>query len=127
MGNCEYLGTTKNLIIIRIQVNCGDFLNNRDGTYKIQNARTGLYIEKRVPSLVFGKKGMKVELSILAGNTAETKYCYANEWMASIPDDALLSSVNIPATHDTGTAGVVEDSIASSPLHHVRIFIMMNS
>lgn len=31
--------------------------------------------------------------------------------MANIPDDALLSSVNIPATHDTGTAGVVGDVI----------------
>ncbi|MFR4165604.1 MAG: phosphatidylinositol-specific phospholipase C domain-containing protein, partial [Dorea formicigenerans] len=54
---------------------------------------------------------MNVELSILAGNTAETAYSYADEWMAGIPDDALLSSVNIPATHDTGTAGVVEDAI----------------
>ena len=87
------------------------FFKQKDGTYKIQNARTGWYIEKRVPSLVFGKEGMNVELSILAGNTAETAYSYANEWMAGIPDDALLSSVNIPATHDTGTAGVVEDAI----------------
>ena len=87
------------------------FFKQKDGTYKIQNARTGWYIEKRVPSLVFGKEGMNVELSILAGNTAETAYSYADEWMAGIPDDALLSSVNIPATHDTGTAGVVEDAI----------------
>lgn len=87
------------------------FFKQKDGTYKIQNARTGWYIEKRVPSLVFGKEGMNVELSILAGNTAATAYSYANEWMAGIPDDALLSSVNIPATHDTGTAGVVEDAI----------------
>ena len=88
------------------------FFKQKDGTYKIQNARTGWYIENRVPSLVFGKNGMNVELSILAGNTAETAYSYANEWMAGIPDDALLSSVNIPATHDTGTAGVVQDLIA---------------
>lgn len=70
---------------------------------------------------------MNVELSILAGNTAATAYSYANEWMAGIPDDALLSSVNIPATHDTGTAGVVDDLVQVYPLHHVRIFIMMNS
>lgn len=87
------------------------FFKQKDGTYKIQNARTGWYIENRVPSLVFGKEGMNVELSILAGNTAETAYSYANEWMAGIPDEALLSSINIPATHDTGTAGVVEDAI----------------
>lgn len=89
------------------------FFKQKDGTYKIQNARTGWYIENRVPSLVFGKNGMNVELSILAGNTAETAYSYANEWMAGIPDEALLSSVNIPATHDTGTAGVVEDLVPS--------------
>ncbi len=89
------------------------FFKQKDGTYKIQNARTGWYIENSVPTLVFGKKGMNVELSILAGNTAATAYSYANEWMAGIPDDALLSSVNIPATHDTGTAGVVEDLVPS--------------
>lgn len=89
------------------------FFKQKDGTYKIQNARTGWYIENRVPSLVFGKEGMNVELSILAGNTAETAYSYANEWMAGILDEALLSSINIPATHDTGTAGVVEDLVPS--------------
>lgn len=89
------------------------FFKQKDGTYKIQNARTGWYIENSVPTLVFGKKGMNVELSILAGNTAATAYSYANEWMAGIPDDALLSSVNIPATHDTGTAGVVDDLVPS--------------
>ena len=89
------------------------FFKQKEGTYKIQNARTGWYIENSVPTLVFGKKGMNVELSILAGNTAATAYSYANEWMAGIPDDALLSSVNIPATHDTGTAGVVEDLVPS--------------
>ena len=87
------------------------FFKQKDGTYKIQNARTGWYIENGVPALGFGKKGMNVDLSILAGNTAETAYSYADEWMSGIPDDALLSSVNIPATHDTGTAGVVEDAI----------------
>lgn len=92
------------------------FFKQKDGTYKIQNARTGWYIENSVPTLVFGKKGMNVELSILAGNTAATAYSYANEWMAGIPDDALLSSVNIPATHDTGTAGVVQDLVASLSL-----------
>ena len=89
------------------------FFKQKDGTYKIQNARTGWYIENSVPTLVFGKKGMNVELSILAGNTAATAYSYANEWMAGIPDEALLSSVNIPATHDTGTAGVVDDLVPS--------------
>lgn len=57
-----------------------------------------------------------MNVSILAGSTNDTAYGYADEWMADIPDDALLSSVNIPATHDTGTAGVVQDLVASLSL-----------
>ena len=88
------------------------FFKQSDGTYLIQNARSGLYILETVNGLKLGEQGTKIDLSILAGNTEETKYYYAENWMANIPDDALLSSVNIPATHDTGTAGVVEDAIA---------------
>lgn len=51
----------------------------------------------------------------------------ADEWMADIPDDALLSSVNIPATHDTGTAGVVQDLVASLSLTSCQNLIMMSS
>ena len=87
------------------------FFKQSDGTYLIQNARSGLYILETVNGLKLGEQGTKIDLSILAGNTEKTKYYYAENWMANIPDDALLSSVNIPATHDTGTAGVVEDDI----------------
>ncbi len=66
---------------------------------------------------MIGKERMTMSVSILAGSTDETAYGYADEWMADIPDDALLSSVNIPATHDTGTAGVVEDLVASLSTH----------
>ena len=87
------------------------FFKQSDGTYLIQNARSGLYILETVNGLKLGEQGTKIDLSILAGNTEKTKYYYAENWMANIPDDALLSSVNIPATHDTGTAGVVGDVI----------------
>ena len=85
------------------------FFKQSDGTYLIQNARSGLYILETVNGLKLGEQGTKIDLSILAGNTEKTKYYYAENWMANIPDDALLSSVNIPATHDTGTAGVSEN------------------
>ena len=87
------------------------FFKQSNGTYLIQNARSGLYIQETVNGLKLGEQGTKIDLSILAGNTEKTKYYYAENWMANIPDDALLSSVNIPATHDTGTAGVVGDVI----------------
>ena len=80
------------------------FFKQSDGTYLIQNARSGLYILETVNGLKLGEQGTKIDLSILAGNTEKTKYYYAENWMANIPDDALLSSVNIPATHDTGSA-----------------------
>ena len=38
----------KNLTGIRIQVNCGDFLEQKDGTYKIHECQKLVwYIEKR--------------------------------------------------------------------------------
>jgi hypothetical protein len=87
------------------------FFKQSDGRYLIQNARSGLYILETINGLKLGEQGTKMDLSILAGNTENTKYYYAEDWMANIPDNALLSSVNIPATHDTGTAGVVGDVI----------------
>ena len=84
-----------------------------DGTYKIMNARSGMYLKEGVGETWIGHTATAMNVSILAGSTNDTAYGYADEWMADIPDDALLSSVNIPATHDTGTAGVVEDLVAS--------------
>ena len=84
-----------------------------DGTYKIMNARSGMYLKEGVGETWIGHTATAMNVSILAGGTNDTAYGYADEWMADIPDDALLSSVNIPATHDTGTAGVVEDLVAS--------------
>lgn len=89
------------------------FFRQDDGTYKIMNARSGMYLKEGVGETWIGHTAMAMNVSILAGGTNDTAYGYADEWMADIPDDALLSSVNIPATHDTGTAGVVQDLVAS--------------
>ena len=89
------------------------FFRQDDGTYKIMNARSGMYLKEGVGETWIGHTATAMNVSILAGSTNDTAYGYADEWMADIPDDALLSSVNIPATHDTGTAGVVQDLVAS--------------
>ena len=87
------------------------FFKQDDGTYKIQNARSGLFLQDSSGTLKLGKTGTKIDLSILMGEADDTMYSYAEEWMSRIPDDALLSSVNIPSTHDTGTAAVWQDGI----------------
>ena len=89
------------------------FFRQDDGTYKIMNARSGMYLKEGIGETWIGHTATAMNVSILAGSTNDTAYGYADEWMADIPDDALLSSVNIPATHDTGTAGVVQDLVAS--------------
>ena len=92
------------------------FFRQDDGTYKIMNARSGMYLKEGIGETWIGHTATAMNVSILAGSTNDTAYGYADEWMADIPDDALLSSVNIPATHDTGTAGVVQDLVASLSL-----------
>lgn len=89
------------------------FFRQDDGTYKIMNARSGMYLKEGIGETWIGHTATAMNVSILAGSTNDTAYDYADEWMADIPDDALLSSVNIPATHDTGTAGVVQDLVAN--------------
>lgn len=99
----------------------------KDGTYKIQNAVTGWYIENSVPTLVFGKKGMNVELSILAGNTAATAYSYANEWMAGIRMMHYCLLLIFRQHTIPGQQGLWKIWFQVYLLHHVRIFIMMSS
>lgn len=88
------------------------FFRQNDGTYKIQNARNGMYINgQNYNDVLLNHTASLIDLSILEGSNSETQYNYADEWMAEIPDDALLSSVNIPATHDSGTAAVFQDAL----------------
>ncbi|MDO4487276.1 MAG: MBG domain-containing protein [Bacillota bacterium] len=93
------------------------FIEQSDGSYKIQNARTGDYIEEennvldavRLGTLKLTSKGDKLRIDAFAGTDDPVNFNYSADWMAGIPDDAYLSSVNIPGTHDTGTAAIVED------------------
>ena len=93
------------------------FIRQSDGSYKIQNARTGEYIEEessvldatRLGTLKLTKEGDKLTIDAFAGTDDPVNFNYSVDWMKNIPDDAYLSSVNIPGTHDTGTAAIVED------------------
>ena len=93
------------------------FIKQSDGSYKIQNARTGEYIAEennvldtvRLGTLKLTSKGDKLTIDAFAGTDDPVNFNYSADWMTDIPDDAYLSSVNIPGTHDTGTAAIVED------------------
>ncbi|MGN0342532.1 MAG: phosphatidylinositol-specific phospholipase C domain-containing protein [Roseburia sp.] len=95
------------------------FIKQSDGTYKIQNARTGQYVEgipdidtAHVYKLYTSAGGTKFEIYPIAGTDTDVNFNYATDWMADIPNDVLLSTVNIPGSHDTGTAAIVEDFTA---------------
>lgn len=90
----------------------------------IQNARSGrcVYFKREAGNDVLQQGSMsdRFELSLISVNAAEDGSPFlTNEvsdtvsesmnWMGNIPDSALISSVNIPGTHDTGTACIVED------------------
>ena len=93
------------------------FIKQSDGSYKIQNARTGEYVEEensvldatRLGTLKLTREGDKLTIDAFAGTDDPVNFNYSVDWMKNIPDDAYLSSVNIPGTHDTGTAAIVED------------------
>lgn len=95
------------------------FIKQDDGSYKIQNARSGLYLALKDDDsnecFVLSDKGMQFEISAFADQTTpinDVNFAYATNWMEEIPNDVSLSSVNIPGTHDTGTASIWEDSWA---------------
>ena len=95
------------------------FIQQRNGGYKIQNARSGLYLdltgEEPNQYLVLSEEGEDFDISAFADQKDpinEVNFDYATNWMKDIPNDVSLSSVNIPGTHDTGTASVWEDDWA---------------
>lgn len=90
----------------------------------IQNARSGRYVYFKRDAgndvLQQGSTSDHFELSLISVNAAEDESPFLTNgvsdtvsesmnWMGDIPDSALISSVNIPGTHDTGTACIVED------------------
>ena len=72
------------------------FYKNEDGSYKIQNFYNELYMSLDKNIIVQNKEPMNWEI-----------ICYdiefADPWMKKIDDNKLLSEINIPGTHDTGS------------------------
>lgn len=94
------------------------FIRQDDGTYKIQNARTGQYVDGEpdnyflpIKFLSTSDEGEKFQVYAFSGTDTEVNFNYSVDWMKDIPDDVLLSTVNIPGSHDTGTAAIVDDEI----------------
>lgn len=96
------------------------FIKQKNGTYKIQSARTGKFandgtVEKdgtKTQWLSQTNSGTEFALEFFASDGDEISYNYSQDWMAELPDDAVLSSVNLPGSHDAGTAAIVEDFMA---------------
>lgn len=95
------------------------FIDAGNGLYKIQNARTGLFVGhstdgvvvedyffQGAPTQVEEKNAQLIEMQLFSDEKHANIFDRSTEstdWMANVPDDALLSTVNIPGTHDTGT------------------------
>lgn len=82
------------------------FLYAGDGYYYIQNAYTGMYLTNRDgdqdgSNVIMTATPTKWRVDVLNNTAQET---LGTTWMSGISDDTLLSEINIPATHDTGTA-----------------------
>lgn len=104
------------------------FVGTSKESLVIQNARSGKYVyiaDNLITNDILhqGNTGDKFEVSLISTNASEGQSAFLPngadsggcDWMADIPDSALLSSINIPGTHDTGTGGVTEDRGILSP------------
>lgn len=79
------------------------FYKNEDGSLQIQNSFSGLYMS-------LDKDGLDKDKNIIVQSKNPVNWeviCYDNEfadpWMKKINDNKLLSEINIPGTHDTGS------------------------
>ena len=88
------------------------FLKNNDGTYRIQNAYTGKYMAVEGAgggavrdfdgsNVVMSKEPADWHVDILNNKSQNVD---GTTWMSHIPGSQRLSQINIPGTHDTGTA-----------------------
>ncbi len=93
------------------------FIGNSDGSYYIYNARSGKYVCINGSDLTQGEKS-QAQAFLLSPLSTNSSSSYGNlfsedreelRWMKGIPDTALLSEINLPGTHDTGTMAVVQD------------------
>ncbi len=99
-----------------------------DGRYIIRNAYDGRYVQAqsddRVKCVDDIDDATPIDIDMIRsleglynGLTEPAKfYRYADPWMEDIPDEAFLSSVNIPGTHDTGTASIVQGAAPTVPI-----------
>lgn len=88
-----------------------------EGVYRIQNAKSGLYLnytyDQNAHADVFcltPKQDRLFQVSRI-GDSSTHDFSYAKDWMADLPNQVLLSDINMPATHDTGTAAIRQDNI----------------
>lgn len=104
------------------------FIRNNDGTYYIQNVRSGLYWDLENDNFDDKNKlcqqsfdrAQKWEMEIVHADgeipieelkeydsysfKRKGKYVTGANWMSFLSDDTILSDVTIPGTHDAGTA-----------------------
>lgn len=99
------------------------FVKTADRTYKIQNARSGVFIgdtydQNCNSNVLFQTKSSNADEFTVSqvGVVGTQDYQCANPWMKNLPDGASLAALNIPATHDTGTAAIVQDAVPSLSL-----------
>lgn len=83
------------------------FISRGNGVYRIQNAYTGKYASlKEIKDddnvdLVISSTPMDWQVDVINVSDQDAR---AVKWMSEIPDSTHLSDLNIPASHDTGTA-----------------------
>lgn len=93
------------------------FIKQNDGSYKIMNVRSGKYVNCTDSGVLLQKStGTDIWLDIIAGTDPKVNFDYSQDWMSVVPDEALLSSVNIPGSHDTGTAAIIQDAVPTISL-----------
>ena len=91
-------------------------INGTDDVY-IQNAKSGRYLSGTGnDNLTQSITPTRFTLDIYADNEDPVNFEYSKNWMKDIPDNVYLSSVNIPGTHDSGTASVFQDDVAQLSL-----------
>lgn len=104
------------------------FIRNSDGTYYVQNKRSGLYWDlennnydnknKLCQRAMQSAQKWEIEIVAADGNnsindvkpydsysfTSGKKQVTASNWMSCLPDDLYITDLSIPGTHDSGTA-----------------------
>lgn len=83
--------------------NVWKFIKNRNGTYVIKNYANGMYLSLK-------ERGLDKDKNVIIQSKTPMNWdivCYKDKfsipWMSKIPDDRLLSKINIPGAHDTGS------------------------